>query len=69
MMTVLIQLLANASPPIPVTNIVAETDGKKTEEGMMTSPPEVNPVAIADFPETEMLTPVTTRSVSDIRTK
>jgi hypothetical protein len=69
MVTTFSELLVNAPRPIPVTNSLAESDGKKTEEGMMTSRPETNPVAIADSPEMQMLTLSTTRQASDIQTK
>jgi hypothetical protein len=48
------ELRGNAPLPISVTNTVAERDKKKTEEGRLTSPPEVNCVTIDESPETQM---------------
>jgi hypothetical protein len=50
---------------------VATSEEKKTEEGTRMSPPEPesNPVAGADRPEAQTLTPAMTKRVSDILTK
>jgi hypothetical protein len=62
----LIELLVNASRQIPVIN----SEEKKIEEGMMMMlPPEINPVATVDSPETQMLTLAMIRKGSDLQTK
>jgi hypothetical protein len=69
MVTTLRKLLENVRPLIPVTSSADESDGKKTEEGMMGEPPETNAVTVADPPETRILTSATTRKAADIHTK
>jgi hypothetical protein len=58
----------NARGPIWVTVSVADSDGKKTDEGTMMWRPEPssNSVAFADPPEVQTLTPATTEEASDI---
>jgi hypothetical protein len=53
-----------------MTSSVATSEGKKTEEGRMRSPPEpeYNPLAIADPPEAQTLSAAMTERVSDILT-
>jgi hypothetical protein len=62
----------NSKWPIWVTSSVAIREGKKTEEGTMMSPSEheseseSNLTVIIDPPETQSLTPATTKEASDI---
>jgi hypothetical protein len=56
--------------PIWVTSSVAASEGKRTEEGTITSTPELASklATVADPPEAEASTPETTEHSSDIRT-
>jgi hypothetical protein len=51
-----------------VTASVPASQGEKTDEGtmMLKSTPESNPVAVAELPETQTLTPATTKEATDI---
>jgi hypothetical protein len=66
----MIRMFANPGGPIRMTSGVATSEEKKTEEGTVMSlpEPEYNPVAVADPPEAQTLTPATTERVSDILT-
>jgi hypothetical protein len=61
----------NGKLPIRVTLSVAANEGKKTDEGTTMAPAECgsNSVAVADLPETQSLTPATTKEASDIQIK
>jgi hypothetical protein len=58
-MTAVIAAPKNARESICVTFSVAASDGKKNEQGTMMLLPkhDSNPVAVADPPETQILTP------------
>jgi hypothetical protein len=62
--------LTRAQSPIRVTLSAAVGHGNKTDEGTTTLPSatKFNPVALAESPETQTLTPVTTEEASDIVT-
>jgi protoporphyrinogen oxidase len=66
----MIRVLSNARGPIWVTSSVADSDGKKTEEGMTMSTLEThsNLVATANPPEAQNLMSATTQEASDIVT-
>jgi hypothetical protein len=51
-----------------VTASVLASKGKKTDEGtmMLPSEPKSNPATVAESPETQTLTPATTKEASDI---
>jgi hypothetical protein len=53
-----------------MTSSVAAEEEKKTEDGMMMSPPEPesNPATVAHLPEAQTLTPWTTEQASSIPT-
>jgi hypothetical protein len=53
--TNVIRIFANARRPTSVTRSVADSEGKKTDEGTMIQPPESkpNPMAVADPPEAQ----------------
>jgi hypothetical protein len=63
-----IHIISNAGRPTSVTRSVADSEGKKTDDGTMTQPPEPkpNPMAVADPPEAQTSTPATTKRASDI---
>jgi hypothetical protein len=52
-----------------VTRRLAAREGKKADDGTMTSPLDVSPMTVADSAAAQTLTPVTTRWASDILTK
>jgi hypothetical protein len=52
--------------PIRVTRRLADREGKKADDGTMTSSPDANPTTVADCPATQTLTPATTTRASDI---
>jgi hypothetical protein len=58
----------NAEPPIRVTSSVTARQGKKTAEGtiMLPSAHESNLAAVAESPQTQILTPATTKEASDV---
>jgi hypothetical protein len=64
----MINTLSNAQLPIRVTDSVSASEGKKTVEGtmMLPSEPKSNPAAVTESPETQTLTPATTKEASDI---
>jgi hypothetical protein len=63
-------LSLNARIPICVRFRVAASEGKKTEEGMMTSQPEPEyDTIVADPPDAQTSTPEAAEQVSDILTK
>jgi hypothetical protein len=63
-----IRVFSNAQRPTWVARSVADSEGKKTDEGTMMPPPEPkrNPMAVADPPEAETSTAATTKRESDI---
>jgi hypothetical protein len=66
--TDVIRMFANAPPPSWVTHSVADSEGKRRDEGTMIQPPEPKPnrVIVADPPEAQTSTPATTKLASDI---
>jgi hypothetical protein len=70
----MIGALSNAQPPIRVRLSVADSRGKKTDEGtvMSSSAPKSNRAAVAESPETRTrtpATPATPKEASDITSK
>jgi hypothetical protein len=61
-MTDLIRACSKAPRPTWVTRSAGASDGKKTDEGTTTWPPEAkpNPLVVADPPKAQILTPATT---------
>jgi hypothetical protein len=51
------------------TRRLATREGKKADDGRMTSSLDANPTTVADRPATQTLTPATTKEVSDILMK
>jgi hypothetical protein len=66
----MIRVLSDPRRPIWVISSVADSEGKKTEEGMTMSTlePHSNSVAAADSAEAQTLTSATTEEASDIVT-
>jgi hypothetical protein len=64
----MISAFSNTQPSICVTTSVPASQGKKTDEGTMmsTSTAKSNPATVAEWPETQILTPATTKEASDI---
>jgi hypothetical protein len=64
----MIDAFSNTRPPSRVTASVTASEGKKTDEGtmMLPSTAEYNPATVAESPETQTLTPATTKEASDI---
>jgi hypothetical protein len=52
--------------PMRVTRRLADREGKKADDGTMTSSPDANPTTVAHRPATQTLTPATTTRASDI---
>jgi hypothetical protein len=52
-----------------VTRRLAAREGKKADEGTMTSSPDVSPTTVADPAAARTLTPATTTEVADIQKK
>jgi hypothetical protein len=61
-----IGLYLKADAPMRVTRRLADREGKKADDGTMTSSPDTNPTTVADRPATQTLTPATTTRASDI---
>jgi hypothetical protein len=57
------------SAPKRVTRTLAAREGKKADDGTMTSSPGINPMTVADPAAAQTLTPATTTSASDILMK
>jgi hypothetical protein len=64
----LIDVFSNALRPCCVRRSVADSEGKKSDEGtvMQRSEPKPNWMALADPPEAHTLRPATTKRASDI---
>jgi hypothetical protein len=67
-MIAMIGALSNTRRPSRVMASVPTSEGKKTDEGTMTLPStaESNPVTVVESPETQTLTPATTKEISDM---
>jgi hypothetical protein len=65
-----IRVARNAQPLVRVRPGFASSLGKKTDEGTMMSPPQPNsksnPSIASNAPETQTLTPETTKDATDI---
>jgi hypothetical protein len=57
---------ANEREAICAIGSGAASEGKKADDGTMTSPPDANPTTVTDPADAQTLTPATTTSGSDI---